>query len=406
MKICVIFTGGTIGSTLRDGYVNVNSKCSSELLNRYPHICFEEKHPVTMLSENVSVEDLSKIIEAIREAIEVGRHLEDGCDTKLYGEQPYDGIIVTHGTDTLCFTANVLSQVFANSPIPIALVSALLPLEDPRSNGFANFHGAVEYISVARESKLPQNAPRVLVPFKNGDEECRIHDAAYLLEADEVTGYMHSFCDMYYGAMCENALVLNPHYQSPYAGLHEKSDSWEESSNKEENANKGKCDNLERNDSWEECFNKYLSKGCISNEFLTIRSRALLNYKYFNFNFEDNKPKAILIELYHSGTLCTVGDECNALKFIEKCRQKDIIVIIGPVKRGDNVYESMRELSGNHAADRRMNGSANSSESDSESGTSNECIIAYDRSFELTVAQLALALGAGAGYAEIKKLLG
>ena len=382
MKICVIFTGGTIGSTLRDGYVNVNSKCSNVLLNQYPNICFEEKHPVTMLSENVSVEDLNKIIEAIRDAIEVGRHLEDGCDTKLYGEQPYDGIIVTHGTDTLCFTANVLSQVFANTPIPIALVSALLPLEDPRSNGFANFHGAVEYISETGESKLPQNAPRVFVPFKNGDEECRIHDAAYLLEADEVTGYMHSFCDMYYGAMCENALVLNPHYQPSYAGLYEKSDNWEE------------------------CFNKYLSKGFLSNEFLTIRSRALLNYKYFNFDFEDNKPKAILIELYHSGTLCTVGDECNALKFIEKCRQKDIIVIIGPVKRGDNVYESMRELSGNHAADRRMNGSANSSESDSESGTSKECIIAYDRSFELTVAQLALALGAGAGYAEIKKLLG
>lgn len=347
MKICVIFTGGTIGSTLSDGYVNVNSKCSSELLNQYPNICFEEKHPVTMLSENVSVGDLSRIIAAIRDAIDA---------------EAYDGIIVTHGTDTLCFTANALSQVFADSPIPIALVSALLPLEDPRSNGFANFHGAVEFI---REF-VEYHAPRVFVPFQNGDEECRIHDAAYLLEADEVTGYMHSFCDMYFGAMCEEALVLNPHYQSPHSCRHE------------------------------ECFDKFLSKGCLSNEFLTIRSRALLNYKYYNF--ENDKPKAILIELYHSGTLCTVGDECNALKFIEKCRREDMMVIIGPVKRGDNVYESMRELSGNHEDDKHMSGS--------ECGTSNECIIAYDRSFELIMAQVSLALGAGAGYAEIKKLLG
>lgn len=384
MKICVIFTGGTIGSTLRDGYVNVNSKCSSVLLNQYPHICFEEKHPVSMLSENVSVEDLRKIIIAIRDAIEVG----------------YDGIIVTHGTDTLCFTANVLSQVFANSPIPIALVSALLPLEDPKTNGFANFQGAVEFIrsfnecrqkvdlfSEAGESKRAGNAPRVFVSFKNGEEECRIHDAAYLLEAEEVTGYMYSFCDMYYGTVrpadmqygtmltgdMPSRFILNPRYKAPCFR------------------------NLQESDIQDEDFGQFLSKGCLSNEFLTIRSRALLNYKYYNFDFDHDKPKAVLIELYHSGTLCSVGDECNALRFIEKCRQKDIIVIIGPVKRGDNVYASMREISQGTNADMRSGSE--------DIGNANECIIAYDRSFELTVAQVSLALGAGAGYEEIKMML-
>lgn len=355
MNICVIFTGGTIGSSLSDGYVNLHSGCSSMLVDGYYRMCgidpdytdnplteesvrFEEVHPVSMLSENVSVDDLEKIIGAVREAVDSGK---------------YRGIIVTHGTDTLSFTANVLSQVFADAPCPIVMVSALLPLEDPGTNGFENFKGAVDFIRgfYGCEGEFGRG---VYVAFKNGKEDCLIHDAAYMLAADEITGYMHSLCGMYYGTMINGNFILNEDYVAP------------------EN----------------EFGAEFFRKGLLCDEIVTIRSRALLNYKYYKFWEEaekseagECKPRAVLIELYHSGTLCSRGDELNALKFIEKCRQEDIMVIIGPVKRGDNVYASMKDVTDN-------------------------CIISYDQSFELTVAKTSLALGAGAGYDDLKRLLG
>ena len=58
-----------------------------------------------------------------------------------------DGIIVTHGTDTLPFTAAALGMCFAYAKVPILLVSSNYILDDPRANGLTNFTAAVDYIT-------------------------------------------------------------------------------------------------------------------------------------------------------------------------------------------------------------------------------------------------------------------
>ncbi len=57
-----------------------------------------------------------------------------------------DGVIVTHGTDTLAFTAAYLGYLFSDSVKPIVLVSSRAPVGEPDANGVDNLAAAVALI--------------------------------------------------------------------------------------------------------------------------------------------------------------------------------------------------------------------------------------------------------------------
>lgn len=142
MKIGVIFTGGTIGSAVdNSGYIAAKNETSYLLLQMYrerldrlgkkEEITFVTKNPYTILSENLSGKELEILIRCIRE---------------LYMEEDTDGIIVTHGTDTLQYTAAILGYVFSHIKRPIVLVSSNYVLGDSGANGLTNFYYGVEFI--------------------------------------------------------------------------------------------------------------------------------------------------------------------------------------------------------------------------------------------------------------------
>ena len=56
----------------------------------------------------------------------------------------YDGIVVTHGTDAMAYTASALSFLLRDQPRPVILTGAQRPLADPHSDGRANLVGAVD----------------------------------------------------------------------------------------------------------------------------------------------------------------------------------------------------------------------------------------------------------------------
>lgn len=69
--------------------------------------------------------------------------------TKLAGEVAadvarYDGVVITHGTDAMAYTASALSYMLRDLPRPVILTGAQRPLVDPHSDGRANLVGAVE----------------------------------------------------------------------------------------------------------------------------------------------------------------------------------------------------------------------------------------------------------------------
>lgn len=94
MNILVIFTGGTISSSERGGYIGPDEQNNYRLINEYkkrsPEKCadisFSTSSPYYILSENLT-----------------GKHINllADCIDKALSSDEYDGIIVTHGTDTL-----------------------------------------------------------------------------------------------------------------------------------------------------------------------------------------------------------------------------------------------------------------------------------------------------------------
>ena len=55
----------------------------------------------------------------------------------------YDGIVITHGTDTMAYTASVLSFMLRGIAIPVVLTGAQLPMTHPLSDGMENLRTAL-----------------------------------------------------------------------------------------------------------------------------------------------------------------------------------------------------------------------------------------------------------------------
>lgn len=317
-KICVIFTGGTIGSFSSGKTVDLMRENKSPLIAQYraqyqSDVQFDEFRPLNVLSENIQFSDLETMSECVRM---VKNH--------------YDGIIITHGTDTLCFTANLFSQIFCDCPIPIVFVSALYPLGDKRSRGVENFAGAVDFICQA-------DCGGVFVSFRNEGENLKIHLASRMIYADQISGNFQSVLGVPFGEVVDGKFLYTEHPMNPsMAELRQRREPYGE---------------------YRLCKN-----------IITIRARSFLDFSLYNFG--QVRPRAVIIELYHSGTVCTAGEETNALNFVDYCHNSGVEVVLAPIDSSANVYASTR-------------------------GILEKCILGYDISFEMTVVKAMLALGSG-----------
>lgn len=144
MNIAVIFTGGTIGSSVQQNFVSTDSQMPYRLLEMYRETQQKTNHEVPHFITTEPYTTLSEYMD--------GSHLNllTACIQKLLARSytdDVDGIIITHGTDTLPYTAAALGMCFAYAQIPIILVSSNYILDDPRANGLTNFTAAVDYIA-------------------------------------------------------------------------------------------------------------------------------------------------------------------------------------------------------------------------------------------------------------------
>ncbi|MBQ9610140.1 MAG: asparaginase [Lachnospiraceae bacterium] len=148
-NIAVIITGGTIASDKQDNYISLNNTKSRykilELFSqKYPErnseIRFDISSPYTILSENLSGNHINTLIKNVKEI--------------LSNEKKYDGVIITHGTDTLQYSAAALAICLSDIKIPVMLVSSNYILDDNRANGLMNFAQAVEYITACDMSGI------------------------------------------------------------------------------------------------------------------------------------------------------------------------------------------------------------------------------------------------------------
>jgi glutamyl-tRNA(Gln) amidotransferase subunit D len=131
-KIALISTGGTIASKIdyRTGAVHA-ALSASDLNASIPELAnYASVDPEVLLneySENLKPEQWTLIANKVAEKVKSGI---------------YRGIIITHGTDTMHYTASALSFALQNLPIPVVLVGAQRSSDRPSSDAALNLLGA------------------------------------------------------------------------------------------------------------------------------------------------------------------------------------------------------------------------------------------------------------------------
>ena len=141
-KILVIFTGGTIGSSVRNGVISPDESAAADLIEAYERdyggdVTFTCLAPFTILSENVTSAELTQLCRVVDENHDKG----------------YKGIIITYGSDTLSYATALLGTAFQDRlECPVVFAAANKPLADPESNGYDDFAGAVWLIDLLSKS--------------------------------------------------------------------------------------------------------------------------------------------------------------------------------------------------------------------------------------------------------------
>lgn len=127
-KILLITTGGTIASSESDEGL-IPSLKSDEILQHLGNPDLEMEivceDLLNLDSSNMQPEEWQIIARRINE---------------VYKE--YDGIVLTHGTDTMAYTASTLSFMLHNIPVPVIVTGSQLPLLHPLSDGIDNIRMA------------------------------------------------------------------------------------------------------------------------------------------------------------------------------------------------------------------------------------------------------------------------
>jgi glutamyl-tRNA(Gln) amidotransferase subunit D len=132
-KIIVVGTGGTIASKIEYETGAVKPSTSvDELIEAIPEVLdiayIESETLFNILSENMRPEYWEIIAERIY------NYMRD---------ETYKGVIVTHGTDTMSFTASAIAFAIQRKNIPIVFVGSQRSSDRPSSDAALNFIGAV-----------------------------------------------------------------------------------------------------------------------------------------------------------------------------------------------------------------------------------------------------------------------
>ncbi len=159
-KVAILSTGGTIASKIdyRTGAVS-SQFTADDILTAIPELKeiadFKGRVISSILSENMDQESWQNLAKAVVEEIKAGA----------------EGIIVTHGTDTMMYSAAALSFMI-DTPVPIVFVGSQRSADRPSSDNAMNAICAA-CVAVSDIAEVS-----VVMHGTTSDEYCEIHRAA------------------------------------------------------------------------------------------------------------------------------------------------------------------------------------------------------------------------------------
>lgn len=300
--ILVVFTGGTIGSKRQGAGIDVDQSGAYTLIDVYRNsshqradIVLQAVQPLNLLSENLTTDDWIALATALY-----------GLDSTLY-----EGIIITHGSDTLAYSASMMAYLFAATKIPIVLTASNYPLADERSNGLRNFANAIHFVA-------DNGLPGIFAIYEDDQGISQVYLGTRMTQAISFTDQFGSPYGITYGTMVDKVFHWREHPRNPkpeaLATRPKSSLDWGPETLR-------------------------LDSGIVY-----IRPYPGLNYSFYDFSV--NRPKAVLHDLHHSGTACGIEEGPYSLPhFITRCKALGIDVYICPIKdRSDALYSSSLRL--------------------------------------------------------------
>ena len=289
-KIFLILTGGTICSSENsDGRRESDAKSAElKIINNFRQsnspfnsVQFETRMPLDILSENMTIDRWDILLDELR-ATE---------------SEKYNGIIILHGTDTLAYTASLLSLVMSEKNLPVCLVSSHSPIDCEGTNANINFRTAVELIMNGLK-------PNVYAFYENSDGKTYLHYGAHLLQCGN---YSNDFFSKDMVAVDDTQAVC------------EESKSYEGNNN-------------------------------LLSEIKKLNAKVILTNPYVGLDYNSinlENVSAVVHTTYHSQTVCVDGDNNSFAEFAKRCKKEGVSLILTPCNKSSFSYVTTAEALSN-----------------------------------------------------------
>ena len=181
-QILLLTTGGTIACLPgEEGLEPRSSRIMAQQIDR-----FREYYDITV--QDAMCLDSSNI--RPEEWQQIARHI-------FLEKDNYDGIVVSHGTDTMAYTASAVTFMLQNINIPVVFTGSQLPLADPLSDGPDNLRTAF--------SMAAAGYPGVFVAF---DRKVMLGCRAVKVRASDFSAF-ESVNSRYAAIVSHRGLVVN-----------------------------------------------------------------------------------------------------------------------------------------------------------------------------------------------------
>ncbi len=294
-KILVILTGGTIGSVCSDGVRGINGDSPYILLREFHRSCpeyssceFEVINPYSILSENLSYDCWEKLYSVLSQ-----------IDTSAYS-----GIIITHGSDTLAYTAAIIGYLMRQTQLPIVFTAADRPVDDQKSNAICNFRSAVDFI-------LNSELNGVFAAYRSHSVNA-IHLATRMCSADCFQDEFTAYGGVVLGETKDSKFVMHNSSLNPHSDE----------------------------------FNKKLSP--IAAHQINLNRKVMLLHSYPHMDYSAINPEGFAAVIncgYHCATACNSGGSLSLANFAKRCSQCGVDLWLGSFKSSESeVYASNDEL--------------------------------------------------------------
>jgi len=232
-RVTIISTGGTIASRVdyRTGAVRP-AISASDLYSIVPELseiaAIDTEILFSAFSEDLTPKHWAETAETI------AKHIEKGAQ----------GIVITHGTDTMGYTAAALSFALQNLPVPVVLVGAQRSEDRPSSDAAENLIGAVQCAANAPFAEvvvaMHQTISDEAIAIHRGTKVRKLHTSrrdafktvnARLL-ARVLNGKIIMLTDDFHPRSPDRKLVLKPKFEEKvalikfYPGMNPKVIEW------------------------------------------------------------------------------------------------------------------------------------------------------------------------------------